>query len=341
MIDRENKHPGYQQLLKEAEEAEREDLEAEEEHEKSLGEKDDQEAQKNLVGPDHQELQNLNAKNKEKHPGFQKLLKDQELKELKKLKAKKNERHLGFHKPLPTDKFKEDSISSYVKEFLPKDKKLKAEKKDNHPGFQKLLADEELEELKKLQAVTEKKERHPGFQKLSKDEEFKELKKLKAEKKEKHPGFQTLLKDEERWVLEKERSEFLRHRSKHMSKAKYQPLDDMPDNNGRYRSETPHFAKGSFWHSMGKRDKKTKSDSDGEGIDMNGQVQNMASKEQDPRGLHDISRSIGHSFTREVSGVAGWGNQKQQDEGENQQDEAANTAVTSEDEGENQQDEAA
>merc|ERR1719265_2571059 len=241
MIDRENKHPGYQQLLKEAEEAEREDLEAEEEHEKSLGEKDDQEAQKNLVGPDHQELQNLNAKNKEKHPGFQKLLKEEELKELKKLKAKKNERHLGFHKPLPTDKFKEDSISSYVKEFLPKDKKLKAEKKDNHPGFQK----------------------------LSKDEEFKELKKLKAEKKEKHPGFQTLLKDEERWVLEKERSEFLRHRSKHMSKAKYQPLDDMPDNNGLYRSETPHFAKGSFWHSMGKRDKKTKSDSDGEGIDMN------------------------------------------------------------------------
>merc|ERR1712072_655645 len=65
--DHENKHPGYHKLLKEAEEAEREDLEAdtnwekekpraEEEHEKSLEETDDQEAQKNLVGPDRQEL---------------------------------------------------------------------------------------------------------------------------------------------------------------------------------------------------------------------------------------------------------------------------------------------
>jgi hypothetical protein len=361
-------HPGFQHLLKDELETEREEIEAE--HEEAVEEEDDRNFSQQSVAHE-QELKVKQTKkhpNAGRHPGFQHMLKDdletehaeiqaehkealekedrkisqQSVAREQELKIKQNEKHpLGFQKLLEDEELKikeeeeeeeEDEASQrsihdqhsmsqetsekenpdfqnllndedhLVHELKHKDEALRKNQNDHvhrdHPGFQKLLKNEELN--------VQENEKHPeGFQKLLEDEEL-QVKAKKEEDKEKRdvPGFQTLLKGEEQWVQEREANKFLEHRSNKMSKSSYQPLDGMPDTGFGVHSDAvakkPQFAKGSFWHSMAHR---SASDRDIEDQD----ALNMAAEERDPRDLHDTSRNPAHHFTREISGVSGWG----------------------------------
>jgi hypothetical protein len=179
----------------------------------------------------------------------------------------------------------------------------------DHPGFQTLLRDEELAVERTNDAHI-----HPEFQADTTPMNSKNV----GASHEVRPGFQTLLKDEEQWVKDRAgqlgRSEFLRHRSQKVANARYRPIDDMPHTGIGWRS-VPEFhfgGKGSFWHSMGKRNKEDLAVEDEDAqrtTRANGmeQAAEHQTKVQNPEDLHDASRSFGAHLVREVGSMSGWG----------------------------------
>eukprot|EP00746_Dinoflagellata_sp_MGD_P161620 gnl/MRDRNA2_/MRDRNA2_88835_c0_seq1.p1 gnl/MRDRNA2_/MRDRNA2_88835_c0~~gnl/MRDRNA2_/MRDRNA2_88835_c0_seq1.p1 ORF type:complete len:816 (+),score=235.44 gnl/MRDRNA2_/MRDRNA2_88835_c0_seq1:122-2569(+) len=208
--------------------------------------------------------------------------------------------------------------------------KLNHKQHGENSGFDGVLKDEKklIDKLKHEAEVVHGRlhnqhHKSDGFQTLLRDEELAVQRKKEARNKpdvQANPGFQTLLKDEENWIRGRQaaldRSEFLGHGSQQVAGAKYRPLDDMPDTGSAFRS-IPNFewgGKGSFWHTMGRRNK---ADIDFEDQDVQRMKEaaehetEIAASSSNPEDLHDASRSFGSNLVHEVGSMSSWGQVKQ------------------------------
>jgi len=324
-------HPGFQNLLRDAEdevETEREEIEAE--HEAAVEKRDNQEDE-----AQHQ-AEEISSHQEQNHDMQQTSIKEDPALH----NSAEQEKHLAHE-------LKDEELLVHEKLDHEQDQ---ATETDN-PGVRILLKDEKnlINKLKHEQGVVHeevdhrhhdypRRNDHPGFQKLLKDQEIavkgaRNKERVTSEfqpqdvtsantlaSKKAGPGFQTLLKGEERWVRDRatdpHHSEFLRHRSKKMehkqtATSKYLPIDDMPDTGYGYR-KVPEFefgGKGSFWHSMGRRNK---GDLDAESRDAQ-RMEEVAEQEagstnedRDPRDLHEVSRFPGH-LVHDIGSMSGWG----------------------------------
>lgn len=338
-------HSGFQHLMMDAEETESEEREAE--HEAVIEKKDD--AFQKAVHQDQQPMSNPEDLESRKHSEGQALGQDSELSKVaeddnphtQQSKDEDQSHHkqdqakgdLGFQKLLTDEEEAESKLQNQAK-IQHKRVEDGRHNELHEPGFQTLVKDAEREvqerDAERALAKTNDDLQEREIERAVEDAPVSpELKARRSSMSDKSgnsphkaaPGFQKLLEDEERWVWERAAaSEFLRHRSNQMSKGMYRPIDDMQDTGTRFRSVPleEYGGKGTFWHSMGKFNKKLDSEekdvlkmkeaaeSEGkEGLGSQGQA-------HDPQDLHDTSRILGGHLTRQVGAMSSWGRTREE-----------------------------